>query len=56
MPLEPDLPEVVAGRGQKHVACITTGNKAQITVAAACHAAGYAIPPMVIFSIEKFES
>ena len=49
MPLEPDLPRVVAGKGQKHVSCITTGNKAQITVVAACNSAGYAIPPMVIF-------
>ena len=30
---------------QKHVSCVTTGNKVQITVVAAC----YAIPPMVIF-------
>ena len=49
MPLEPDFPRVVAGRGQKHVSCITTGNKAQVTVVAACNAAGYVIPPMVIF-------
>ena len=32
MPLEPDLPRVIAGQGQKHVSCITTGNKVQITV------------------------
>ena len=49
MPLEPDLPLVIAGKGEKHVSCITTGNKAQVTVAAACNAAGYVIPPMVIF-------
>jgi len=49
MPLEPDLPRVVAGRGQQHVACISSGNKAQITVTAACNAAGYVIPPMVVF-------
>ena len=49
LPLEPDLPLVVVVKGQKHVVCVTTGNKAQITTAAACNAAGYAIPPMVIF-------
>ena len=40
MPLEPDLPHVIAAKGEKHVSCITTGNKAQVTVAAACNAAG----------------
>ena len=48
-PLDPAPPLVVAPVGSKHVSQITTGNKAQITVISCCNAAGYAMPPTVIF-------
>jgi len=35
--------------GQKHIHVINSGNKAQVTVLACANAAGYAIPPIIIF-------
>ena len=49
MPLDPKPPFVVAPVGAKHVSCMRTGDKSQITVIACCNAAGYAIPPTVVF-------
>ena len=49
MPLDPNPPFVVAPVGTKHVSCMRTGDKSQITVIACCNAAGYAIPPTVVF-------
>ena len=49
MPLDPNPPFVVAPVGAKHVSCMRTGDKSQITVIACCNAAGYAIPPTVVF-------
>ena len=49
MPLDPAPPLVIARRGQKHPSAICSGNKAQITVLSCCSAAGYALPPCVIF-------
>ncbi len=49
MPLDPKPPKVVVPKGIKHPRTITTGNKGQITVLACCSAAGYVIPPFVIF-------
>ena len=48
MPLDPNPPFVVAPVGAKHVSCMRTGDKSQITVIA-CNAAGYAMPPTVVF-------
>ena len=42
-------PKVVAGVRQRHPYAITSGDKSQITVLACGSAAGYTIPPMVIF-------
>ena len=57
-PLDPKSPLVVCRRGQKHPSALSSGNKSQVTVLACCNAAGYAIPPFVIFSgkILKAES
>ena len=49
MPLNPGTSKVAAAKGAKHPYQITSGNKAHITVLACTSAAGYAIPPMVIF-------
>ncbi len=49
MPLDPKPPKVIVPKGTKHPRTITTGNKCQITVLAACNAAGYVIPPFVIY-------
>lgn len=49
MPLDPSAPRVVAGRGSKHPSALAFGDKSQITVLACCSAAGYALPPFVIF-------
>lgn len=49
MPLDPSPPRVVARRGSKHPSGIGSGDKAQVTVLSCCSAAGYALPPFVIF-------
>ena len=51
VPLDPKAPYIVAGRGQRHPSYmyISGGSKSQITVLACCNAAGYTIPPFVIF-------
>ena len=49
MPLDPKPPKVVTVRGAKHAATVSTGSKSQITVLSCCNAAGYVIPPLVIF-------
>ena len=50
LPLDQTPALVVAARGQKHPRAVTTGSKKQITVLACANAAGYALPPLVIFS------
>ena len=47
--LDPVGPTVVSRKGTKHPVSTTTGNKSQITVVSCINAAGYVIPPMVIF-------
>ena len=42
-------PKVIAGVGQKHPYTITGSDRSQITVLACANAAGYCIPPMVVF-------
>ena len=37
MPLDPNPPFVVAPVGAKHVSCMRTGDKSQITVIACCN-------------------
>ena len=49
MPLNPEPPKIIAGKGQKHPVATTSGEKSQITVVSCCNAGGYVIPPMVIF-------
>ena len=49
MPLDPCPPKVITQNGVKHSVSITTGDKAQITTLACCSAAGYVIPPLVMF-------
>ncbi len=49
MPLDPKPPKVLVKKGVKHPQSITTGDKTQITVLACCNAAGYVLPPFVIY-------
>ena len=42
-------PKVIAGVGQKHPYTITGSDRSQITVLPCANAAGYCIPPMVVF-------
>ena len=53
MPLSPQSPKCVFGRGEKNPVNIDGGDKAQITVVACVSAAGYCIPPMVIWDRKK---
>ena len=56
MPLDPCPPKVITQKGIKHSVSITTGDKAQITTLACCSAAGYVIPPLVVFDRKKLKS
>ena len=49
MLLDPKPLKVVVPRGIKHPRTITSGNKCQITVLAACSASGYVVPPLVVY-------
>ena len=53
MPLSPQSPKCVFGRGEKNPVNIDGGDKAQITVVACVSASGYCIPPMVIWDRKK---
>ena len=48
MPLDPKFPKAVAAKGQA-VSAIGSGDKTQITVVACVSAAGYCVPPMLIW-------
>ncbi len=54
MPLAHKQPKRVAVKGMRKVHGSATGDKTQITVVACSNAAGYTIPPMVIFKGQKF--
>jgi len=49
LPLDPASLKIVVPSGYKHSQAVSTGNKAQVTVLVCCNAAGYTIPPLVIF-------
>ena len=49
----PSPPLVVARCGQKHPSAVGSGDKSKITVLLCCSAAGYALPPCVIFDRQK---
>ena len=49
MPLSPTPPKVIIPTGAKHATAISSGNKSQITVLSCCNAAGYVMPPLVVF-------
>ena len=49
VPLNPPSPKVLHEVGAKHPCYLTGGTKTQVTVLACASAAGYAIPPFVIF-------
>ena len=49
MPLDPKSPKLVFEKGYHGASCVTTGDKAQITIVACVSAAGFSLPPMVIW-------
>ena len=49
MPLDPNPASVIAPVGSKHVSCMQSGDKTNITVAACCNVSGSVIPPLVVF-------
>ena len=48
MPLDPKTPKVVAEQGSTTVV-VGSGNKSQVTIVGCCSAAGFCMPPMVIW-------
>ena len=56
MPLDPKAPYIVCSRGQKHPSFMNAGSKVQITVLSCCSAAGYTIPPFVIFDRKSLKA
>jgi hypothetical protein len=56
LPLDHCPSSVITTKGQKHARVITSGNKKQITVLACGNAAGYVIPPLVIFARKTFNA
>lgn len=49
LPLDPNPPKVVCAVGEKNPSSIRAGNKSQITAVGCVSAAGYCIPPMIIY-------
>ena len=49
MRLDPKSPKLVFEKGYHGASCVTTGDKAQITIVAYVSAAGFSLPPMVIW-------
>ena len=49
MPIDPKSLKVVAAKGTKNPTRVTSGSKSQITVVGCISAAGFAIPPMVVW-------
>ena len=49
MALNPKCPKVLDEKGCKNPSYLTGGDKSQLTVLACTSAAGYAIPPFIVF-------
>ena len=56
MPLSHKQPKRIAERGARKVHGRASGDKSQITIVACANAAGYALPPMVIFKGERLNA
>ena len=54
LPLNPSSFKVVALKGSNNVSNITSNSKSQITVLACTSAAGYAIPPFIVFGCNTY--
>ena len=54
-PLEHKPGKIIGVQGQRDISCITSADKAQITVLSACSASGYLLPPMIIFDRKKLK-
>ena len=50
LPLSPKPLKMVCKTGSKNPSCLESGNKSQVTIVGCVSAAGYCIPPMIIYS------
>ena len=48
-------PKVIYKTGSKNPDCITSGKKTQVTIVACVNAAGYSLPPMVIWNVKTMQ-
>ena len=53
IPFDPKPPNIVAKKGMKKVRYRSSGRKGQVTIVGCANASGHAIPPMVIFDVQK---
>ena len=55
LPIDHRPPKIICKTGSKNPACITSGNKTQVTIVACVNAAGYSLPPMVIWNLKTMQ-
>ncbi len=56
MPLSHRPPKIVCKKGAKNPLYVSSGQKSQITIVACTNAAGYCIPPMVIWNVKTMNA
>ena len=54
-PLQHKPGKIIGVQGQRDIPCITSSDKAQITVLSTYSASGYLLPPMIIFDWKKLK-
>ena len=54
-PLQHKPGKIIGVQGQRDIFCITSSDKAQITVLSTCSASGYLLPPMIISDWKKLK-
>ena len=56
MPLDPNPASVIVPVGSRHVSCVQSGDKTNITVVECCNASGSVIPPLGVFDRKFLKS
>ena len=54
LPISPKPVKMVCRTGSKNPCCIDSGSKSQITVVGCVSAAGYCVPPMVVYNRKSY--
>ena len=54
LPISPKPLKMVCHTGSKNPCCIDGGSKSQITVVGCVSAAGYCVPPMVVYNRKSY--